>query len=170
MTTHKSPVIDDIKINRNNWLFDHPIWSEIQSFGMKDLRQQRISMTVYLDLCEAKDWLTMKVHKCSQLQLVYLSGKSQRKAPVEYILPLTADSELSQEKIQEFLEHIPVDNDVDQHNEQRSLTLAISDSDSTTVYYRVTNGIALPNDMIISSQASERQLPTEGDIFAPEEL
>ncbi|XP_033114503.1 tRNA-splicing endonuclease subunit Sen15-like [Anneissia japonica] len=158
----------DYKINRNNWLFEHPVWLEIESFNFKNSNQQRVSMTVYLDLCEAKDWWSMKVHGCSQLQLVYLSGKSQRKAPVEYILPLPADTELSQERLQEFLHHIPANVDHSHSNDQKSVTLAISDSDSSTVYYKVTNGIALPDDVI--DTVANIPIPTEVDIFSEKEL
>ncbi|XP_071820538.1 tRNA-splicing endonuclease subunit Sen15-like isoform X2 [Apostichopus japonicus] len=114
------------------------------------------AFTVYLDLCEAKTWWNVSVHPCQELQMVYITGKPVKKAHMKTVLPVLAQEEISVERMDTFLKFIkPLstnekcegDGDKSQEEKAHVITLAVVDTDSTIVYYNISNHLQQPKNL-----------------------
>lgn len=99
----------------------------------------KAAFLVYLDLCEGKQWWNIDLHPCPDLDLVFISGHANRHSPRELVLPHPRGCSISPSILQDYLHKIQLE---DYHTS--GLTMAIKDTDSTTVYYKVTDGLVPP--------------------------
>eukprot|EP00105_Crassostrea_gigas_P038413 XP_019922561.1 PREDICTED: tRNA-splicing endonuclease subunit Sen15-like [Crassostrea gigas] len=99
----------------------------------------RTTFNVYLDLCEVRGWWNVKLHGCLDLDMAFISGHPTREDPREIVLPLQSSDNLSPDCLQHYLQNIKLDD-----YETNGITLAICDSDTTTVYYKITEGLVDP--------------------------
>ncbi|XP_061189423.1 tRNA-splicing endonuclease subunit Sen15-like [Saccostrea echinata] len=119
--------------------YDHAKFKELESFGLKNLVQIRTTFNVYLDLCEVRGWWNVKLHGRKDLDLAFISGHPTREEPREIILPLLSSDSISTHCLQQYLKEIKVDG-----YETHGITLAICDADTTTVYYKIAEGLVTP--------------------------
>ena len=139
---------------RQNWFEDHPKFKQICSYGFNTDNPAilRSAMLVYLDLCEAKGWFKVNLHPCESLKLVYITGKPRKKAPMEIILPITIQTALTMAEIQDMihelncLEEERLEGIKVEENPAASVTMAISEADSTVVYYKLSSGLVAPEE------------------------
>ena len=141
------------KVTRENWLEDHPKFKEIQLFGYYDEKPSlaRAVITVYLDLCENKHWFGVCIHPCESLKLVYITGKRTKKSQFDVVVPLTIDTALTAEKIQNILQEVNLCEQEGEDTEMEPscacprVTVAFCEADSTVVYYDFFQGLVPPD-------------------------
>ena len=140
------------KVTRQSWLENHPKFKEIQSYGYYNEKTSmaRAAMTVYLDLCESKHWFSVSIHPCQSLKLVYITGKRIKKSQFEIVVPITIDTALTTEEIQNIIQEVNVCEgkavEEDTGMEQGpKLTMAFCEADSTVVYYEFFQGLIPPD-------------------------
>ncbi|XP_033643650.1 uncharacterized protein LOC117303529 [Asterias rubens] len=146
------------RVHRCNWLLEHPKYVEMKSWNLENDEQIFVTLVVYINLCEAKDWWNVAIHPCRELQLAFITGKPSRKDDVRIVLPITSNIKLTHERLQKFLQYIHLpetpSTTMDSSKEpvavsgetSHSVTLAITESGSTIVYYKITNGLVPPSD------------------------
>ncbi|KAJ8038471.1 tRNA-splicing endonuclease subunit Sen15 [Holothuria leucospilota] len=150
----------DSKRERFNWFGDHPVLNQIKSWAFEDPLRCQAAFTVYLDLCEAKSWWNVKLYPCHELQMVFMTGKPEKKANPMTVLPICAQEEISVKRMEEFLEHIrppAVNSEITKEMEETcqevtekhddTITLAVVETDSTIVYYNIGKGLHQPKNL-----------------------
>lgn len=140
------------KVTRENWFENHPKFNEIQSYGYFNGKPSmaRAAMTVYLDLCESKHWFSVSIHPCESLKLVYITGKRIKKSPFDIVVPVTIDTALTTEEIQNIVQEVNLceekEVEEDTGNERvPKVTMAFCEADSTVVYYDFFQGLVPPD-------------------------
>ena len=142
------------KVKRENWLEDHPKFKEIQSYGYYDEKSSlaRAAVTVYLDLCENKHWFGVCLRPCESLKLVYFTGKRTKKSQFDVLVPLTIDTALTAEEIQNILREVTLceeqegeDAEMERSCGHPRVTIAFCEADSTVVYYDFFQGLVPPD-------------------------
>lgn len=146
-----------LKITRESWLENHPKFKEIKSYGYYSGKPSlaRAVMTVYLDLCESKHWFSVSTHPCESLKLVYITGKRTKKSPYDIVVPLTIDTALTTEEIQNIIQEVTgnqceekVMEDSEIEGGSRAcprVTVAFCEADSTVAYYDFFQGLVPPD-------------------------
>lgn len=136
-------------IQRKNWFENHPQYLAIKAHGYDKHNPftSRSAMLVFLELCESKHWFGVEIHFSDKLKRVYLSGKPRKKAEKEIIVPLSVNTSLTVEEIQNIVTEIQrcVRDVPGYRSSNLAVTLGICDSDSSIVYYKVYNGLVEPN-------------------------
>ncbi|PSN33291.1 hypothetical protein C0J52_20684 [Blattella germanica] len=120
----------------------HPVLQDMINLGCRDQFNVGIAYQVYLNLCEVQAMRDVKYHYNKELDLLYLTGvkeKVSESSLPEIYLPLSTVSEISTSWISN------VQDALCNEREDKGLTLAIKDHDSTVVYYRVTQGLVPPD-------------------------
>ena len=143
----------EYKVQRENWLEDHPKLKEIQSYGYynENPALAKAVMMVYLDLCESKHWFAVSTHPCASLRLVYITGKRTKKSKAVPVIPVTIDTLLTMGEIQNIIKE--VNTSVKEKSEPAedcecwtpSVTMAFCEADSTVVYYDFFRGLVPPD-------------------------
>ncbi|XP_048458100.1 tRNA-splicing endonuclease subunit Sen15 [Rhincodon typus] len=133
----------------------HPKYTEMMALDIADSTQVYTAFLVFLDLLEARNWKDVTYKGSEELQLVYLQGYPGGQEEIEVVVPMPVHMTLSHERIRKIMESI-----CDQS--RKEFTLAIVDSDSTVVYYQLTNGFVVPDppdnvEEIDSRQCRKRQ-------------
>lgn len=140
------------KVTRENWLENHSKFKEIQSYGYFNGKPSmaRAAMAVYLDLCESKHWFSVSIHPCKSLKLVYITGKRIKKSQFDIVVPLTIDTALTTEKIQNIIQEVNLceEKEVEERTgieRGPKVTMAFCEADSTVVYYDFFQGLVPPD-------------------------
>ena len=140
------------KVMRENWFENHPKFKEIQSYGFYDGKPSmaRAAMTVYLDLCESKHWFSVSIHPCESLKVVYITGKRIKKSPFDIVVPVTIDTALTTEEIQNIIQEVNLreEKEVEEDTGNKlapKVTMAFCEADSTVVYYDFFQGLVPPD-------------------------
>ncbi|EPQ01687.1 tRNA-splicing endonuclease subunit Sen15 [Myotis brandtii] len=111
-----------------------------------DATQVYIAFLVYLDLMESKSWHEVNCVGLPDLQLICLVGTEIEGEGLQTVVPTSINASLSHNRIREILKasrKLQGDPDL-----PMSFTLAIVESDSTIVYYKLTDGFMLPDPQI----------------------
>lgn len=122
-----------------------------------DATQVYIAFLVYLDLMESKSWHEVNCVGLPDLQLICLLGTEIEGEGVQTVVPTPINASLSHNRIREILKasrKLQGDPDL-----PMSFTLAIVESDSTIVYYKLTDGFMLPDPQNISLRRWHLYLP-----------
>lgn len=140
------------KVTRENWFENHPKFKEIQSYGYYNGKPSmaRAAMTVYLDLCESKHWFSVSIHPCESLKLVYITGKRIKKSPFDIVVPVTIDTALTTDEIQNIIQEVNLceEKEVEEdtgNDRDPKVTMAFCEADSTVVYYDFFQGLVPPD-------------------------
>ncbi|XP_069890379.1 tRNA-splicing endonuclease subunit Sen15 isoform X3 [Dipodomys merriami] len=116
---------------------------EMMELDIGDATQVYISFLVYLDLMESKSWHEVNCVGLPELQLICLVGTEIEGEGLQTVVPTPVSASLSHNRIREILKasrKLQGDPDL-----PMSFTLAIVESDSTIVYYKLTDGFMLPD-------------------------
>uniref|UniRef100_A0A5F9CTE4 tRNA-splicing endonuclease subunit Sen15 domain-containing protein n=1 Tax=Oryctolagus cuniculus TaxID=9986 RepID=A0A5F9CTE4_RABIT len=111
-----------------------------------DATQVYAAFLVFLDLMESKSWHEVNCVGLPELQLICLVGTEIEGEGLQTIVPTPVTASLSHNRIREILQasrKLRGDPDL-----PMSFTLAIVESDSTIVYYRLTDGFTLPDPQV----------------------
>ncbi|XP_038206160.1 LOW QUALITY PROTEIN: tRNA-splicing endonuclease subunit Sen15 [Arvicola amphibius] len=139
------------------WMGTHPKYLEMMELDIGDATQVYIAFLVYLDLMESKSWHEVNCVGIPELQLICLLGTEIEGEGLQTVVP-TPISALSHNRIREILKasrKLQGDPEL-----PMSFTLAIVESDSTIVYYKLTDGFMLP-DPQVSFVVTDRKLVEE---------
>ncbi|XP_065830262.1 tRNA-splicing endonuclease subunit Sen15-like [Oscarella lobularis] len=152
----------------SDWILDHPEAARMSAFGFDDDVQLRVSMLVYLDLCEAKGWADVRACGCDELGVIYLTAQEKPDSVIERVVPLPLEYRLSMRKMRDLLANVgPPPNDSKSHR----LILAIVESTSTIVYYYLHEGFCPPSETSLSRKivqpSRKSKKKTNADESAP---
>eukprot|EP00052_Salpingoeca_macrocollata_P020770 m.175225 g.175225 ORF g.175225 m.175225 type:complete len:153 (-) comp21350_c2_seq2:22-480(-) len=128
-------------------LEDHPKHAECMRYSAQNRIHAALVFQAYLDATEVKNWMDVRIHHDTERKFSYLSAKESPAAQQELIFPLTSRETISMQRIKELFSTLPDPAGRAEH--PALLTFAIFDSDSTSVYYRVYNGIRPPPEKLI---------------------
>ena len=145
------------KTTRENWFEEHPIYMEIKSYGYhyQDESRLRTATLVYLDLIEVKHWFDVNLHRCDALGCVFIVGRPLKKCQIELVVPITSLNSLSHEDVQrtilevckEFEDPVISEAEISCDKNRKNVNFAITESNSTIVYYKMTNGLVEPDEV-----------------------
>jgi len=119
----------------------HPKFQEIQQYNSRDTLQSQAAFLVYLDLCEVKEWWGVGCEHSVELDVVVLRGRPSRHAPYQTVVPVPAGRQLSPTMIQHLISVLGTETP----SGLKSVTFALMESDTTVVYYVMTNGLVPPD-------------------------
>ncbi|XP_041276717.1 tRNA-splicing endonuclease subunit Sen15 [Onychostruthus taczanowskii] len=125
-----------------NWITAHPTFTEMMSLDVSDSTQVYAAFLVYLDLLEGRNWHEVQPVGVAELQLVCLHARAREQEGLQVMVPVPAHILISHERLREILKKAslpPEDPDT-----LLSVTLAIVETDSTIVYYKMTDGFVMP--------------------------
>ncbi|XP_041335583.1 tRNA-splicing endonuclease subunit Sen15 [Pyrgilauda ruficollis] len=125
-----------------NWITAHPTFTEMMSLDVSDSTQVYAAFLVYLDLLEGRNWHEVQPVGVAELQLVCLHARAREQEGLQVMVPVPAHILMSHERLREILKKAslpPEDPDT-----LLSVTLAIVETDSTIVYYKMTDGFVMP--------------------------
>ncbi|NXL85791.1 SEN15 endonuclease, partial [Alectura lathami] len=117
-------------------------FTEMMSLDVSDSTQIYAAFLVYLDLLEGRNWHEVKHVGLAELQLVCLHAREREQGDLQVMVPVPVDISLSHERLREIMQKAALP--PDSPDTPLSITLAIVDSDSTVVYYKMTDGFVLP--------------------------
>ncbi|XP_062437449.1 tRNA-splicing endonuclease subunit Sen15 [Rhea pennata] len=126
-----------------NWMVAHPTFTEMMSLDISDSAQIYAAFLVYLDLLEGRNWHEVKYVGLAELQLVCLHAREREEDSQQVVVPVPVHISLSHERIREIMQKASLPQD--KPETPQSVTLAIVESDSTVVYYKVTDGFVMPD-------------------------
>ncbi|NXG61110.1 SEN15 endonuclease, partial [Hemiprocne comata] len=118
-------------------------FTEMMSLEISDSTQIYAAFVVYLDLLEGRNWYEVKHVGVAELQLICLHAREREGESLQVMVPVPVHVSLSHERIREILEKASLP--PDDPDTPLSVTLAIVETDSTTVYYKVTDGFVMPD-------------------------
>ncbi|XP_005506604.3 tRNA-splicing endonuclease subunit Sen15 [Columba livia] len=138
-----------------NWMAIHPTFTEMMSLDISDSTQIYVAFLVYLDLLEGRNWHEVKHVGVAELQLICLHAREKEQDGFQVMVPIPAHISLSHERIREILTKasLPPDNP----DTPLSVTLAIVETDSTVVYYKVTDGLVMPDPPADAEDVDDKQ-------------
>ncbi|XP_004613844.1 tRNA-splicing endonuclease subunit Sen15 isoform X2 [Sorex araneus] len=130
------------------WVGRHPKYVEMMELAIGDTAQVYTAFLVYLDLMESKSWHEVRCVGLPELQLICLLGTELEGEDSQTVLPAPVSASLSHSRIREILK---ASRKFQEDPESpASFTLAIVESDSTIVYYKLTDGFMLPDPQNIT--------------------
>ncbi|XP_064616751.1 tRNA-splicing endonuclease subunit Sen15-like [Liolophura sinensis] len=118
-------------------IFSHPKYTEMLASGVTDEAHIKKTFQVYLDLCEVHQWWNVRLHPCQQFNVIFISGRPQRGLDREFVLTLGADQSLSPLDTHNYINRLKEFS----KTEVDGLNVAVTDTDSTTAFYKLTAGL-----------------------------
>ncbi|KAL0280022.1 UNVERIFIED_CONTAM: hypothetical protein PYX00_001447 [Menopon gallinae] len=118
----------------------HPLLAQLKEICHNNkLNDGKANLTfeLYLELCEVHKLWDVEHHFCDKLKCFYLTGKNERSSDYDVYVPVTTDEVFNLEYIDELQECVSP--------EKKSVILVFKDRDSSSTYYRVTNGLVKPD-------------------------
>ncbi|XP_068930514.1 tRNA-splicing endonuclease subunit Sen15 [Petaurus breviceps papuanus] len=128
---------------QNNWMTSHPQFLEMLELDVAETSQVYTAFLVYLDLLEGRNWHEVKSVGLPELQLICLHGHEREGERLQIVVPTSVHASFSHERIRDVMKHAcKLQGEPDS---PMSITLAIVESDSTIVYYKLTDGFVVPD-------------------------
>ncbi|XP_066453186.1 tRNA-splicing endonuclease subunit Sen15 isoform X2 [Eleutherodactylus coqui] len=118
-------------------------FQEMLRLDVADGSQVYAAFLVYMDLLEVRNWKEVQILSSSELHIIYLCGTERDDSTPQVIIPTPITVPYSHEKIQRFLQlNRTLKED---QSSACSVLLAITETDSTIVYYKLTDGFVIPD-------------------------
>ncbi|XP_071096605.1 tRNA-splicing endonuclease subunit Sen15-like [Haliotis cracherodii] len=153
--------------------YRHPKLEEALQICPGNEGQVNIAFQVYMDLCEAKTWHRVELHHCGALNMMFVSARRGEGQPREVFLPTDVTMAMSQEDIHTHFQHLVIGD-----KQTHSLTLAVCDSDTSTVYYKLSDTLLPPAPPDVTEEKKRRRqqyfqhrrqhLPAQAELFRME--
>ncbi|XP_031451376.1 tRNA-splicing endonuclease subunit Sen15 [Phasianus colchicus] len=138
-----------------DWMAAHPTFTAMMSLDISDSSQIYAAFLVYLDLLEGRSWHEVKHVGLAELQLVCLHAREREEGDLQVMVPIPADVLVSHERLREIMKKAALPHD--DPDTPLSITLAIVETDSTIVYYKMTDGFVLPEPPDDTEDADNKQ-------------
>ncbi|XP_053325744.1 tRNA-splicing endonuclease subunit Sen15 [Spea bombifrons] len=126
------------------WILEHPRFREMMSLDVADSVQVYAAFLVYMDLLEARNWHDVQIFGSTELHLIYLRGQEKEDLTPQVIIPTPVSIPYSHERIQQFMKLDCTSAENQNTSSAPNILLAIVESDSTVVYYKLTDGFVIP--------------------------
>ncbi|XP_058699361.1 tRNA-splicing endonuclease subunit Sen15 [Poecile atricapillus] len=126
-----------------NWITIHPAFTEMMALDVSDSTQVYAAFLVYLDLLEGRNWHEVQPVGVEELQLVCLHARAKEQEALQVMVPVPAHILISHERLREILKKASLP--AEDPGTLVSVTLAIVETDSTIVYYKMTDGFVMPD-------------------------
>ncbi|NXK97020.1 SEN15 endonuclease, partial [Formicarius rufipectus] len=117
-------------------------FTEMMALDVADSTQVYAAFLVYLDLLEGRNWHEVRPVGVAELQLVCLQARAAEQEGLQVMVPVPAHVLMSPERLREILQKASLPAE-DPHTPP-SVTLAVVETDSTIVYYKMTDGFVMP--------------------------
>ncbi|KAM5147868.1 tRNA-splicing endonuclease subunit Sen15 isoform 2-T2 [Mantella aurantiaca] len=117
-------------------------FKEMLSLDVADSSQVYSAFLVYLDLVEVRNWHNLQILSSPELHLIYMRGRETADHMPQVIIPTPVTMSCSPERIQQYLK---LSHTAEDEMASHSALLGIVESDSTIVYYRLTDGFVIPD-------------------------
>ncbi|XP_062836800.1 tRNA-splicing endonuclease subunit Sen15 isoform X1 [Anolis carolinensis] len=125
-----------------SWLEAHPAFTRMMSLDVADSSGVYAAFLVYLDLLEVRNWHEVSYFGLGELQLVCLRGREKEDEDLQMVVPTPVHLSFSHERMRQIMKsawaleeetHSPL-----------AITLAVVETESTIVYYKLTDGFVTP--------------------------
>ncbi|XP_075792884.1 tRNA-splicing endonuclease subunit Sen15 [Pelodiscus sinensis] len=128
---------------RGNWLATHPKFMEMMSLDVADSTQVYAAFLVYLDLLEGRNWHEVTCVGLAEFQLICLHGREREAENLQFVVPTPVHMSFTHERLREIMKKACIPQE--ETDSSLSVILAIVESDSTVVYYKLTDGFIMPD-------------------------
>ncbi|CAM4603633.1 tRNA-splicing endonuclease subunit Sen15 isoform X1 [Caretta caretta] len=128
---------------RGNWMATHPKLTEMMSLDVADSTQVYAAFLVYLDLLEGRNWHEVTCVGLAELQLVCLRAHEREAENLQVVVPTPVHMSFTHQRLREIMKKACIPQDGT--DSPLSVILAIVESDSTVVYYKLTDGFIMPD-------------------------
>ncbi|XP_073439009.1 tRNA-splicing endonuclease subunit Sen15 isoform X2 [Dendrobates tinctorius] len=118
-------------------------FKEIKMMDGAESTQVYTAFLVYMDLLEVRNWNDVQILSAPELHLIYLCGKEKDDSAPQVIIPTPVSTSCSHGRIQQLLKLNPASEE--NPKADCSVLLAIVETDSTIVYYKLTDGLVIPD-------------------------
>nr|XP_028588036.1 tRNA-splicing endonuclease subunit Sen15 [Podarcis muralis]XP_028588037.1 tRNA-splicing endonuclease subunit Sen15 [Podarcis muralis]XP_028588038.1 tRNA-splicing endonuclease subunit Sen15 [Podarcis muralis] len=122
---------------------DHPALTGMMSLDVAESSCVHAAFLVYLDLLEARNWHEVSYIGLAEFQLVCLCGRERETDGFQVVVPTPVHVSISHERLRQIMKRSYTLRD--EPDSPLSITLAIVESDSTIVYYKLTHGFVTPD-------------------------
>ena len=112
-----------------------------------DKDQLTAAWHVYTDLARKKAWSLVEMLPCDSLRIAYLVAQEEKDSgKAQLVVPVLGQERLSLEDVSQLMKGVnpPVTGNIELSWDE-GVVLAIVDTDSTVVYYRIQEGIVPPD-------------------------
>uniref|UniRef100_A0A2D4PS16 tRNA-splicing endonuclease subunit Sen15 domain-containing protein n=1 Tax=Micrurus surinamensis TaxID=129470 RepID=A0A2D4PS16_MICSU len=140
---------------REDWLATHPTFTKMMSLEAADSRGVYAAFLVYLDLLEVRNWHEVSFTGLAEFQLVCLHGREKETEPLQVVVPTPAQVSFSHERLRQIMNSTGTMQA--KPDSPLSITLAIVETDSTIVYYKLTDGFVMPDPPDSPAEADNKQ-------------
>ncbi|XP_072276217.1 tRNA-splicing endonuclease subunit Sen15 [Pyxicephalus adspersus] len=145
MDTEQVGIVADLNAGAREgaepWILEHPRFKEMISLEVADSSQVYCAFLAYIDLLEVRNWHDVQILSSSELHLVYLRGREKIDHVPQIIIPTPVTMSCTHERIQQYLKLGHTEDEMISY----SILLGIVESDSTIVYYKLTEGFVIPD-------------------------
>ncbi|KAM7162252.1 tRNA-splicing endonuclease subunit Sen15 isoform 1-T1 [Macrochelys suwanniensis] len=128
---------------RGNWMATHPKLTEMMSLDVADSTQVYAAFLVYLDLLEGRNWHEVICVGLAELQLICLRGREREAENLQVVVPTPVHVSFTHQRLKEIMKTACIPQA--ETDSPLSVILAIVESDSTVVYYKLTDGFIMPD-------------------------
>ncbi|XP_015602027.1 uncharacterized protein LOC107271002 [Cephus cinctus] len=135
----------------------HPSFYEMGQLGCNDHNKIITAFHVYIELCEVKRLWDVKYQYNKDIDLIYLEAKTSRSSPHQIYIPWSTANPISLKFIEQMQQKL----------DTNRLTLVFKDGDSSSIYYKVSEGLVKPLTPEDSKQqkcVEEKRLKLEREI------
>ncbi|XP_072854229.2 tRNA-splicing endonuclease subunit Sen15 isoform X1 [Pogona vitticeps] len=130
-------------------------FTKMMSLDVADSSSVYAAFLVYLDLLEVRNWYEVSFFGLAEFQLVGLRGREREAEDFQVVMPTPVHVSFSHERLRQIMKRAcALENNPDS---SLSLTLAIVESDSTIVYYKLTDGFVMPNPPEDTKEMDDKQ-------------
>ncbi|XP_075473017.1 tRNA-splicing endonuclease subunit Sen15 [Ascaphus truei] len=126
----------------DTWIPEHPRFREMMALDVADSAQVYAAFLVYMDLLEVRNWHEVQIFGSPELHLIYLRGREKEEQKSQVVIPTPVSVSHSHERIQQIMKVTCTTED--QQNPPISILLAVLESDSTIVYYKLADAFVIP--------------------------
>ncbi|XP_058034571.1 tRNA-splicing endonuclease subunit Sen15 [Ahaetulla prasina] len=140
---------------REDWLSTHPTFTKMMSLEVADSGGVYAAFLVYLDLLEVRNWHEVSFTGLAEFQLVCLHGREKETEPLQVVVPTPAQVSFSHERLRQIMKSTGTMQA--KPDSPLSITLAIVETDSTIVYYKLTDGFVMPDPPDSPADADSKQ-------------
>ncbi|KAK9731781.1 Sen15 protein [Popillia japonica] len=117
-------------------MLNEKLMSDFINVGCQTKKEAAIALQVYLELCEVKKYFDVEYCYSTELKCLYFTGRKTKSSAKSIFIPIAASDTISFLQMEKYF--------ILDNSSQRSVILAMVDSDSTCVYYQITEGIKDP--------------------------
>ncbi|RZC39388.1 tRNA-splicing endonuclease subunit Sen15-like [Asbolus verrucosus] len=137
--------------------FNEKLISEFMALGCEDRKDAVVVLQVYLELCEVKKYWNVECKYHNDLKLLYLTASKTKSERPSIFVPESSNDNLSYIKLQSYF---TLCDDIG----YKRIYLVPVTSDSTCVYYQLTEGLFEPTDVNNKQSKSDRQERLDAEI------